>query len=61
MRNAIIKFCNVLKDNNYPKNLEKSNPTLIFFFFSTNYIYSSLKFGIFFDSSNRIPPDILTI
>ena len=35
MRNAIIKFSNISKDNNDPENLEQTNPILIFDLFST--------------------------
>ena len=56
----INKFFDILKDNNYSNNLEKTNQILIFYSFSINYIYSFLNF-VFFDQSDRIPPDILTI
>ena len=31
----ITKFCHILKDDNYPKNLEQTNPILIFDLFSS--------------------------
>ena len=43
----INKFFDILKDNNYSNNLEKTNQILIFYSFSFNYIYSFLNFVFF--------------